>query len=156
MRIQDHTIEATREAQEEAFRYARAVPDDRLEWQPEGQGQTVLSMAREIAKCADWAYDLLATGSMDYSEEGNAETAGWKTIADCEAAGKEKLGRYFEFLKGIPDERLTETMELPFGPGGSMKRFTLGELMDYPRWNSTYHLGQIAYVQTLYGDRGMH
>jgi len=23
-------------------------------------------------------------------------------------------------------------------------------------WNMTYHEGQIAYIQTLYGDRAMH
>ena len=47
-------------------------------------------------------------------------------------------------------------MELPFGPGGSMKPFTIAEMADYPRWNFTYHLGQIGYIQTLYGDNAMH
>jgi hypothetical protein len=30
------------------------------------------------------------------------------------------------------------------------------EMMDYPRWNFNYHNGQIAYIQTLYGDKEMH
>ena len=30
------------------------------------------------------------------------------------------------------------------------------EMMDYPRWNFTYHVGQIAYIQTLLGDEKMY
>lgn len=160
MKLQEYTIDATREAQQEAFRYAKAVPEDKRDWKPLEAGQSVLSMARELAKCPDWAYDTLAKTELDWSEEAQtaqkAEMEGWTTVEACEKACEEKLGRYFEMLKEFPDERLSETLDLPFGPGGSMKTFTMGELMDYPRWNFTYHLGQIAYIQTLYGDRDMH
>ena len=30
------------------------------------------------------------------------------------------------------------------------------EMMDYPRWNFNYHLGQIAFIQMMYGDKEMH
>ncbi len=160
MRLQDYTINATREAQQEAFRYAKAVPEDKADWKPMDAGQSVLSMCRELAMCPDWAYDTLAKKELDFSETAQAshqaEMESWTSVAECERACEEKLGRYFELLKGFPEERLAETMDLPFGPGGSMKTFTLAELMDYPRWNCNYHLGQIAYVQTLYGDRDMH
>ena len=145
---------------EEAFRYAKAVPEEKLDWRPMDAGQSVLSMAKELAKCPDWATDLVAGGEMDWSPEAQArnqaEMDGWKTIADCEQACKEKLGRLFSVLKDVPDSRLGETKELPFGPGGSMKPFTVAEMADYPRWNFTYHLGQIGYIQTLYGDKAMH
>jgi hypothetical protein len=29
-------------------------------------------------------------------------------------------------------------------------------MLEYPRWNATYHLGQIAFIQTLYGDKETH
>lgn len=160
MRVQDYTIDTTREAMAEAFRYAASVPENKLEWKPMDTGRSVMELCRELAQCAEWAYNILDGKFMTPSEEEGAqqqaEMDGWKTVADCEAAGKEKLGRYFEFLKAFPDERLGETMNLPFGPGGSMKAFTMAEMMDYPRWNATYHLGQIAYIQTLYGDKGMY
>lgn len=160
MRLQDYTIDTTREASEEVFRYAHAVPVDKVEWKPLDAGRTVIDIARELAKCPDWAREIVSGEEMDWSEEGQAaqkaEMESWKTVAECEAACKEKLGRYFELLKDLPDSRLSETKDLPFGPGGSMKTFTMAELMDYPRWNFNYHLGQIAYVQTLYGDKEMH
>ena len=160
MRLQDHTIDETRKAMEEAFRYAKAVPEDKLDWKPMDTGQSVLSMAKELAKCPDWATDLVQGKPMDFSEESQAasmaEMDGWKTLDDCERACQEKLGTLFAALKEVPDARLGETMDLPFGPGGSMKPFTIAEMADYPRWNFTYHLGQIGYIQTLYGDKAMH
>ena len=160
MRIQDRLIDETREAMAEAFRYAKATPEEKIEWRPMDAGQTVLSIARELAKCPDWAIEIAMGKGLDMSEEGQAATAKeyaeWNTIAQCEAAGEEKLGNFFEVVKGLSDDRLGETMDLPFGPEGSMKTFTMAEMMDYPRWNATYHLGQIAYIQTLYGDKAMH
>jgi hypothetical protein len=53
----------------------------------------------------------------------------------------------------MPDERLAETKWLPFNGG---RDHTYLEMLEYPRWNATYHLGQVAYIQTLYGDREIH
>lgn len=158
MRLQDHLIDVTREAMEEAFRYAKAVPRDKLDWKPLDAGQSVLSMARELAKCPDWAYDVLDGKGMemDPDEATLAEMGSWASLDDCEAAGKEKLGRYFAFIADYPDAKLAETIDLPFGSGGSIRTFTMAQMMDYPRWNATYHQGQIAYVQTLYGDKANH
>jgi len=160
MRLQDHLIEVTRDAQEEAFRYAKSVPADKIEWKPLDAGQSVLSMCRELAKCPDWAYELVAGVEADWSEEAQAkqkaEMETWDTVEKCEEVCKEKLGRLFALYADLPDARFAESKDLPFGPGGSMKTFTMAEMMDYPHWNFTYHLGQIAYIQTLYGDKGMY
>jgi hypothetical protein len=158
MRLQDHLIETTRNAMEEAFRYAKAVPEDRLNWQPLDAGRSVLDMARELAKCPDWACDVLDGKGMqeDPDEDSAAEMGAWASIEECEAVSKEKLARYFAFIAGYPDVKLAETIDLPYGPGGSMRTFTMAELMDYPRWNAAYHQGQIAYIQTLYGDTASH
>ena len=153
MRMQDYVIEATRNAMEEAFRYARAVPEEKLDWKPLETGQSVLSMARELAKCPDWAVQILSGEGMGADGESWQD---WTTIDDCEAALKPKLDRYCALVADFPDERLSETMDLPFGPGGSLKTFTFVELLDYPRWNAAYHQGQIGYIQTLYGDKAMH
>ena len=59
-------------AKEEAFRYALAVPEDKVGWKPLGVGQSVLSMARELAKTPDWAYYVL-TGAQPENPEAAAE-----------------------------------------------------------------------------------
>lgn len=160
MKLQDYTIDATREAQEEVFRYAKAVPEDKLDWKPLDAGRSALDLAREMAQCPDWTVDLLTTGKMNWSEESQAasakESAGWTTAEACETACKEKLDRLYDVIRAYPDEKLAETVVLPFGPGGSDRTFTMAEVADYPRWNFTYHLGQIGYIQTLFGDTDMH
>ncbi len=160
MRLQDLTIDVTRSAMEEAFNYAKAVPQDKLGWKPLDAGRSVIEICQELAKCPDWAYSIVGNAPGEPGEEAEAaersEMTSWTTVEACEAAAKEKLGRFFELLKNLPDERLEETTELPYGPGGSMQTFKMSEMMAYPRWNANYHLGQIAYIQTLYGDKAMH
>jgi hypothetical protein len=154
MRLQEHMIEVIERASEEVFRYAKAVPEDKVGWRPLDTGQSVLSMARELAKTPDWAYYVL-TGAQSEdpdsaAEDQKAEKTSWETVVDCEAACLRKLQRLYDLYRSMPDSQLIETKWLPFNGG---RDHTYAELLDYPRWNFTYHLGQVAYVQTLYIDR---
>jgi hypothetical protein len=157
MKYQEYMASATQSAANEAFKYAKAVTADKVEWSPLDAGRSVLDQAREMAKCPDWACQLLTTGSDDWSEEQVAaqkeEMGQWKTVEQCEAACNEKLKKLFVVFSEIPDSRLEEKKWLPYDGG---RDFTVMEMMDYPRWNFNYHLGQIGYIQTLYGDKGMY
>ena len=42
---------------------------------------------------------------------------------------------------------------MPWGDGMTE---TLANVMLHHFWNIVYHEGQIAYIQTIYGDREMH
>ena len=77
----------------------------------------------------------------------------WKTVEACEAECNRRVDKLCAMFKAMPDERLKETKWLPYDGG---RDFTMAEMMDYPRWNFSYHQGQIAYIQTLYGDKEMH
>ncbi len=157
MRRGEFVIEATREAMREAFRYARAVPAERLAWRPLDAGRSALDLARELAKCPDRGLAALGgEGMNEEPEAGDAERESWATVEACEAAGEAKLQRFLAVVAAFPDERLEETVELPYGEGGAMRSFTMAEMMDHPRWNASYHQGQLAYLQTLYGDGGLH
>lgn len=158
MRLQDHMIDVTRAAAKEAFRNAKAVPADKLEWKPLDNGRSVLDQCRELAMCPTWAYDIISGAPQpEWNEEAvaamQAEQAQWTTAEDCERVCNERLEKLFELYRNMPDERLSETKWLPYDGG---RDFTMPEMMDYPRWNFNYHLGQIAYIQTLYGDKEMH
>jgi hypothetical protein len=153
MTIQEHVINVAKEAADEAFRYAKAVPADKLNWSPEDKGRTVIDMCREMAKTPDWAYMVLTGANpMDESgrEEQKAEMESWKSVEECHNACKTKLAKLEELYKSMPDEKLSQTRWLPFNGG---RDHTFLEMLEYPRWNFTYHLGQIAYIQTLYGNR---
>lgn len=158
MRLQDHMIAVTREAAKDAFKYAKAVPADKLEWKPEGKGRSVLDQCRELAMCPGWAYDIIEGKEQpEWNEETIAamqkEQEQWKTPEDCEAECNRRLEKLFTLFASLPDERLSTTKWLPYDGG---RDFTVAEMMDYPRWNFAYHQGQIAYIQTLYGDKEMH
>jgi hypothetical protein len=158
MKFQDNIADQTKVAALEVFRYAKAVPADKVEWQPLDAGRSVLDIARELARCPAWAYDLV--NGEDFPEW-NEETAAkekaltdqWTTIEACEAECLRQVERLMELYRTVSDERLAETKWLPFEGG---RDYTVAEMMDYPRWNFNYHLGQIAYIQILYGDREMH
>jgi hypothetical protein len=158
MRFQDYICEATQKAADEAFRYAKTVPADKAEWKPLDSGRSVLDQARELAKCPVWAYSIVSGAELpQMTDEARAamkaEMEQWKTAEQCQAECNTQLAKLFELFRGLSDERLKETKWLPFDGG---RDFTVAEMMDYPRWNFTYHLGQVAYVQTLYGDAEMH
>jgi len=158
MKYQEFIIDNTRTAMNEAFRSAKAVPADKLEWSPLDQGRSVLDLCRELARCGEWTHDLVSGKEMPgWDEETMAKekaiTDQWKTVEECEAAANAVLERLYELYRTVPDARLEETRWLPFDGG---RDFKIREIMDYPRWNATYHLGQIAYIQILYGDKEMH
>jgi hypothetical protein len=158
MRLQDTIIENTQMAANEAFRYAAGVPEDKLTWKPLDAGRSVLEQLQELAKCPDWAYTLVSGAEMgEMNEESmaayKAEIAAWTTVDICKAECQKRLDKLFELYKDLPDERLKETKWLPYSGG---KDFTMPEMMGYPHWNFTYHAGQIAYIQTLYGDNNMY
>ena len=158
MRYQDHIAKATRDAAKEAFKYAKAVPADKIDWKPLDAGRSVLDICRELTMCPTWAYDIIEGKEQPkWDEETMAaikkEQSQWTTIEACEAECYKRLDKLEGLYKTITDERLENTKWLPFDGG---RDFTVAEMMDYPRWNFTYHLGQIAYIQILYGDKEMH
>jgi len=158
MTYQEQIIESTKKAADEFFRYARAVPSDKLTWQPLDAGRSALDLTRELARTPVWAYDIVSGApAVDMTEESlaaeKAITEQWTTVEACEAESRKQLERYFELVQTFPNERLTETRWLPYEGG---RDFPMSELLGYPLWNFTYHTGQLAYIQTLYGDHEMH
>lgn len=158
--VTEFVIGEIEKAREEVFRYAEAVPAERLDWQPIGEGgekgQSILALCRELAMTPDWAYSVLTDAPRPSEEERAAMIAdmeSWSSPEECERVCSAKLVRLFELYREFTDEDLQRTKWLPYNGG---RDHTFLELLDYPRWNMTYHLGQIAYIQILYGDREMH
>ena len=48
MTIQEYMVDSTKRAAAEAFRYAKIVPADKVEWAPLDNGRTVLDICREL------------------------------------------------------------------------------------------------------------
>jgi uncharacterized damage-inducible protein DinB len=150
--------EATRHAAREAFKYAKNVPADKLDWKPLDSGRSVLDICREMACCAGWSDQILKGQPFpEWNEEMQAElearNSAWTTAEACEEECNRQLEVFIATVKDFPDEKLSDTFVLPFDGGQTI---TMRENMQYPLWNFTYHQGQIAYIQTLYGDKQMY
>jgi hypothetical protein len=152
MTVQEYIVQCGKEAAEEFFRYASAVPPDKLDWHPESGGRSVLSMCREITQTPTWTLQAFGE-TVENLEELKRVAEGLATPKECET----EFFRRFEGVKslflGFKDEDLAKTKWLPYNGG---RDHTYLEMMDYPRWNCTYHTGQISYIQLMYGDKEMH
>jgi uncharacterized damage-inducible protein DinB len=153
VRIQDYIVNEAKSAADQAFRYARAVPAEKLDWAPEN-GRSVLSICRELAMTPTWTMIAFGVEKTEFSEAAveaqRKEQEQWKTVEACEAEFKRRFEQVETVFRGFSDEDLQKTKWLPYNGG---RDHTYLEMMDYPRWNCTYHLGQIGYIQTLYGDK---
>jgi hypothetical protein len=157
MKIVDYVADEAKAAADAAFKYAAAVPADKLAWEPLETGRSVLSILQELAMTPTWQYDTLAGPPTDMSperwEEQKAIMSQWTTLELCKQQFDERFKKLDAYVRAIPEETFTETKWLPYDGG---RDFTVLEMLDYTRWNCTYHQGQIGYIQTLYGEKEMH
>jgi uncharacterized damage-inducible protein DinB len=132
-----------------------AMPAERQDWKPLDVGRSALSQVQECAIINPFFAAILTTQTVP-AMEGEAYAAAKAALATPEAA-RAALAASADTLQAaieaFPDEKLGETVTLPWGEGMVM---TFGQIMLAPYWNMTYHQGQIAYIQTLYGDSEMH
>src|SRR5258708_39689594 len=87
MRLQDYVADAAKEAAQSAFRFAKAVPEEKLDWTPEG-GRSVLSICRELAMTPTWTMYAFSDDKHEYTEadaEANRKKQEqWTTVEECE------------------------------------------------------------------------
>lgn len=149
MNYREEICHMTQGAVEDLLRYARAVSDERLTWRPSEHARSVLEILQECV-----AVPLVMTYVLHERPQQPAdinpffaEASQLKTVAECEAALRANTAKLIEAIHATPDSDLEQTVMLPWGTPAPIKRVVSGHY-----WNLTYHLGQIAYIQLLYGD----
>jgi hypothetical protein len=155
MNAQQIAATLTQEATQNLIRTAQAMPDEKFTWQPLDAGRSALDQIIECGIINSWGARLLhdrAVPPMDGEAYARTKTA--TTTRDAAIQLLERgTAELVAAIEAFPDAHLEDTLELPFR-AGMIKSFT--EMLLMPYWNLTYHLGQINYIQTLYGDREMH
>ena len=158
MTYQERVIALTRSAIDTLFRTARAVPADKLDWRPLDEGRSVLDQLQECAQIPLWHARFLQTRVVYPVDEESfrqelEKRRQWSTLDECERACRDNGERLFAAIRAIPDDELDHMIELPFNGGMSL---SLADILMLHHNNTIYHLGQINYIQTLYGDKDMH
>lgn len=157
MTYQDQIIRMTENANQSFLANIKAIPADKLNEAPEGC-RTPLDLFQEVAQSPMWCIGMITTKEMpDFSpemmEQFTAMRKQWDSVEKCEAALNENTKALVEAIRSTPDEDLSVKFTLPFGKGMEQ---TIADLMAIHYWNTTYHTGQICYVQTMNGDTEYH
>ena len=125
------------------------LPEEKRNWSPEPISRTALDQLAEcvvvnkmtvnLLQTRVWAEDAFAK-LMQAKEEALAlEWQGLKTLLD------ENTRLLTEAIAAFPEEDLSLEVNMPWGA------MPLSEVLAYPSWNMTYHLGQINYIASMLG-----
>jgi hypothetical protein len=129
------------------------MPADKIEWSPLDQGRTALDQLQECAMAPDLYLGYLdprhKRKANSYAEAAELQSR-WTTVDECLKALHEKTAALIAAIGALPRERLSEECTMPWG-----EQMTVQAIAGLHYWNLTYHLGQINYIQTLYGDKAM-
>jgi hypothetical protein len=158
MSYQSQTIRMTKNATINIFRSARAMPKDKLTWAVLDEGRSVLDLLQECAQSPSWFDGILRNRGMEKFDEVDMKAAleqrnSWKTLDDCEEACLQFSENLYKTIENFPDNSLEEEIQLPFSENFVA---SFADICMFQYWNLVYHLGQINFIQTLYGDKDMH
>lgn len=151
MNVIDFIIQDTERNFDNFWVTCRKVPADKLDWKPMDSGRSTLDQAQEVALCPLWVPGLLAARGFDPGTFGGFEEAKAKLVDldACEAAARANLDKFAEACRAFPEAEYGTEVEFPWG------KYTLLQVMTFAGWNATYHMGQVSFIQTLYGDFSM-
>jgi uncharacterized damage-inducible protein DinB len=145
----------TEKASENLIANIEAMPTDKQAWKPLDAGRSALSQVQECAVINPFFGAILrdrAVPNMPWNEY-EARCAALDTAAKATSALVEATAGLVAAIEAFPDNELQNTITLPFGEGMTM---TYAQVLFASYWNMVYHTGQIAYIQTLYGDTQMY
>ncbi|HLK15362.1 MAG TPA: DinB family protein [Fimbriimonadaceae bacterium] len=133
------------------LRNYEAMPEEKRDWRPLDLGRSALDQLRECAVVNGWAAEILRSGAVpkiDFTKENEALSDPHAAIA----AFRRNSGALTDAIRSLAPESFGNQVTLPW----SKEPTTLFECTLLGYWNSSYHLGQISFIQTLYGDNEMH
>jgi hypothetical protein len=146
-------IGSIRHSADGLVRNLNAMPADKLNWKPLDAGRSALQMAVECGVISHSAAKTLNTRQdpvMDMDEYQRIQTD-TDTAEKAAALLSQGTDAVIAAIEAFPAEHIDGKVKMPWG-----QEITFGDLMKLIHWNNVYHTGQIAYIQTLYGDKEMH
>ncbi len=151
-------IQMTELVQRHFLTLLRETSPEKLDWQIHENGRSMIQIAREVAQSPVIVALILRQRGVEFYD---AETGleflrdrqTMETLQDCENELEQNWNVLREEILALPDELLEHKICLRNRPG---RPYSMLEVMAFHHWNTLYHLGQVAYIQTLYGDQEMH
>ena len=142
---------ATQKAADEIEAAYLNLPEAKRHWSPGGAARSAADMIAECAIMNDLT-GLIQTRTLpadfDYARFQQAKAAlsgDWETMR---TQLHTSTARGIAAIQDAPASDLDDIIEMPWG------NFTLAEIMAYPYWNMSYHLGQINALAAQLEDAG--
>ncbi|CAN5181163.1 hypothetical protein BH11PAT4_BH11PAT4_3540 [soil metagenome] len=132
---------------DDLWRNIAAMPVDKMTWKAETSVRSTRELLDELVSATNFTTAVLKTKSSAADAWVASDTLSFEEL---EPAHRKAVADVIAAVSEFPDAELSETVDLPWG------KLTYFEVASYAYWNLMYHLGQIAYVQTLYGDGDFH
>lgn len=155
MRAQEMIVELTQYACEGLIRNVKAMPAERHGWEPSAHSRSAHNMLWECAVVNDrFARFLKGEPAEPITIQGLGEMWAADPAADVETLItdlRSATASLCESILALEDDQFAEEVEL--GPDSPLPKKML---MWMGLRNMWYHLGQVNYIQSLYGDREMH
>ena len=132
-----------------------AMPEDRLTWRPEPDARPVLDQVIECSLANVMWANTLRTRTHEWLPEGVADRA-YSTLDNLEKVTDRLLSSasaLAEVIRAIEPSELKDQIAFPWKPEEGLP---VAECCFHPYWNMVYHLGQVSFIQTLYGDKEEH
>lgn len=152
MEFHQLVAEMTNDAVDDLMQYARAVPEEKLRWRPAEHARSVIEILQECVHTPRTLALLLQTRPQEPVDPDmfapiQVEAEQLTTLDAIEQALRANTAQFLEVVRTLPNEVLEQPIMTPWGKPYTAKELALGHY-----WNLTYHLGQVAYIQLLYGD----
>jgi len=153
--IQSVAASLTEKAIHDLVAVANATPEDKVTWRPAPDVRPVLEQLVECCLANQMWADILRTHIHALLPDGVASRAYEeldtlpRVTQHLQVTGSRLIG----IIRGLPDAALPIIVAFPWKPREGRP---IAECCLHACWNMTYHLGQISYIQTLYGDQEEH
>jgi hypothetical protein len=134
------------------------TPDDKLNWSPSPTSRTPLAIVThsamaihsitEMLKGRPFGVPTTATADKGFREEEQPFTSRSEVVALFEKNSAE----YVAWIDALTEEGLNDPITYPFGLGTGTVLYGLCAAARH----TEAHIGQLEYVQTVYGDQDWH
>ena len=147
--VQEFLADATQKAATVLEAAFLNLPEDKRAWSSADSARTALDQMAECALLCGNTADLIESRQWpetfsfeEYARDKAALAQNWDSVKPLL---DKNVAKAAAVIRAFPDEDLEISVDMPWGP------MTLAQIMTYPHWNMSYHLGQINYIASILG-----
>lgn len=150
MTLQEAAALATERSLNELLYTLKRTPDERLTWKPGEVARTALNVAAEcVVATENWTkiFSALEFPTMEEFGASFGHLDDYTSREQVVEALKRATAEFAATVRALPDDKLSVELTACWGESAPV-----GAWLFHVAGHDQYHLGQIAYIQTLYGD----